>query len=144
MPSIGKFDWFAPTTMLGALLLGIGAAVGHHCFYASLDGQAVSDDTSNILGVGLSQQQFNLAAGAAFALLARASLVYAAGVAYVQLCWHRVTSGGRGASTTLGTLDDVFQATGNILVMLHFPIWSKYGVTMIVALVTWYGLNKAR
>lgn len=124
--------------MLGGLLFGIAFAVGHHFFYNSLNGKAVSDNESTVLGNGLSQQQMSLAGGSAFALLARASLVYAVTVAFVQLFWKDVTDARRTPVATFSRLDNISHATNNLLVLLKVPLWPRYWFLLLVAMTTWY------
>jgi hypothetical protein len=66
--------------MLLGLLAGLAFSIGHHYFYQSLDGQAISNTTFD--------QQINIAIGTAFAFLVKASLAIAVGSAYVQYLWH--------------------------------------------------------
>jgi hypothetical protein len=45
-----KPDWQAPTLLVSCLVAGAVFAIGHHAFYASLDGSVVS---SEVVSIGL-------------------------------------------------------------------------------------------
>ncbi len=68
--------WITPTLLFGSLLVGTIFALGHHLFYASLDGKAAASalEDHHFLGIELSSQQINTAVGTAFAFLVRACL----------------------------------------------------------------------
>ena len=133
-----KIHWLAPGSMLGGLLAGIVFALAHHLFYNSLEGKAALGGRDyRFLGTDVSQQQTNIAIGTAFAFLSKASLVWAASVAYVQLFWRNLVSQKR-AAPTLGRLDSIAHATDNFLILLNVKLWWSYSFMLLLATTAWY------
>jgi hypothetical protein len=77
----------APAIMLLALFFGVGFTIGHHFFYHSLVGQAVSSGY-HVPGVDftISGQQINIAVGSAFAFIFKALFGVAVSSAYDKNC----------------------------------------------------------
>lgn len=125
--------WLAPVTMLGALAAGILLAAGHHLFYSHLEGQAVS--TTSVLGSSVTQQELNIAIGTAFAYLVKSCLLSAMAVAFVQLFWREARYAVE--APTLEKLDDMYSAFFNVAGLLSVPLWMKYPLLVLVAVLAW-------
>lgn len=128
-----KVHWRAPAMMAGSLLAAIAFAVGHHLFYSNLAGQVVPIGNYTIAGFTVSVQQANIASGTALAFLVKACLVLAIGTAYTQVFWQSVS----GRSTTVSMLDRLAAALQNFLLLLHWMVWWKYPLLLLVALIAW-------
>ena len=129
-------SWLVPTTTLAALLTGILAAVGHHCFYESLAGTVAPppNEGYKVWNVRLSKQQINNTAGTAFAFLFKAALSVALSTTYSQLFWKALLHSSSRAS--LSTVDTAFSAAGNPMSLLRFWLWWRYPLLFSLALVS--------
>lgn len=67
-----SIHWRVPTVMLGSLLAGTAAAIGHHLFYLHYDNKPVRD---------FSEQNYLSNGGTAFASLVKMFLAIATGTA---------------------------------------------------------------
>jgi hypothetical protein len=129
------FPWQAPATIIFALLFGLLFAVGHHLFYANLNGNKVASEDLRILGSDISPQQLNVAIGTAFAFLVKASLVTAVSTAYLQLLWRALLRSARGS--TLGNLDTAFSGLNNIISLGKVWVWWRLPLLFAFAVVAW-------
>ncbi|KAK0276838.1 hypothetical protein LTR35_010232 [Friedmanniomyces endolithicus] len=130
--------WTTPTLLFGSLLVGTIFALGHHLFYASLDGKAAAAalEDYHVLGMDLSSQQINTAVGTAFAFLVRACLALAISVAYLQiLIWTVATPGVAG--TKLVHLDVMTSALHDLVSLVSLGAWLRRPWLWILALVAW-------
>ncbi|KAK0919569.1 hypothetical protein LTR91_002466 [Friedmanniomyces endolithicus] len=135
MPQI---HWTTPTLLFGSLLVGTLFALGHHLFYASLDGKAAAAalEDHHLLGMDLSSQQINTAAGTAFAFLVRACLTWSISIAWFQiLIWTVATRGV--ASTKLVHLDVMTSALHDLVSLVSLGAWLRRPWLWILALVAW-------
>lgn len=121
--------------MLGALFSGALFAIGHHCFYQALAGADVSSDSIHILGSRISRQEASIAIGTALAFLVKACLVFAITVAYSQVLWRTITA--NIAAPTLATVDKIWSAITNLLVLFDLPLWLKYPILLLLATAAW-------
>lgn len=128
--------WFTPTCMLGYLIAGALFATGHHLFYLRLNGTEVS--TTPYLGLPVSHQEVSIAIGTAFAFLAKAALVLAMSLAYVQLFWHEAKPPRSRKAPTLGALDWTYSALDNLLVFFNLPLWWRVPSLQLLAAAVWY------
>jgi hypothetical protein len=133
MPVARRIHWQVPTIMVASLFAGVGLAVGHHVFYNSLVGTPVSDDTRDIAGYGVSQQQMNIAIGTTFAFLFKVCLVLAITIAYTQAFWRAIGK----RETKIHNIDVIDSALENIWVFLKVHIWWKYPLLLCLALSVW-------
>lgn len=117
--------WRVPTVMLGSLLAGTVAAVGHHLFYKHYDNQPVRD---------ISEQKYLSNGGTAFAFLVKMFLAIATGTAYIQLFWLSL----RTTSRSLGKVDRLYSVLGNITVFWDLSLWFRNPLLSTLAIVTWY------
>lgn len=135
MSKRSSIHWKAPTTVLLAVVIGTLFALGHHLFYASLDGHPAPNDDYTLLGSNFSKQQLNIAGGTAFAFLVRASLVTALSTAYIQMFWRAMTH--RAREATLDSLDTTFSALNNIFSLLKLWAWWRHPLLWTLALAAW-------
>ncbi|KAK0883908.1 hypothetical protein LTR87_002386 [Friedmanniomyces endolithicus] len=130
--------WTTPTLLSGSLLVGTIFALGHHLFYASLDGKAAATalEDHHVLGVEVSSQQINTAVGTAFAFLVRACLMLSISIAYFQiLIWTVATRGVAG--TRLVHLDVMTSALHDLVSLVSLGAWLRRPWLWILALVAW-------
>ncbi|ETS74716.1 hypothetical protein PFICI_13200 [Pestalotiopsis fici W106-1] len=106
------------------LLLGIIFAVGHHLFYASLDGEIVRSP---------SQQEWYLRIGTGLSFLVRALLSASIGSAYVQLIWHNLKS----TTTSIKGVDAILGVLHNIWDLTVWELWRTRPIVIVVALAIW-------
>ena len=139
MPQI---HWTAPTLMVTSLIVGSLFALGHHLFYASLDGKHASTSLGGyeVLGTHVSIQQYNTAVGTAFAFFIRACLMLSISIAYFQiLIWSVVKYGTKG--TTLGHLDIMTSVLQDLVSLASFRTWWRRPWLWGLAVVAWYEIS---
>lgn len=123
--TIWQIHWRAPTLILGLLAVGIALALGHHFYYRSLNGTAVSSDT---------RQEWALRIGTAFAFLTQSSLVASAGVAYTQRVWVTVKKKG----FRLRTLDNIFSLQNTLWSFFSWEVLAKAKALYLLGICIWY------
>jgi hypothetical protein len=116
--------WVAPTTLLISFIAGIGFAIGHHLFYARLQGQRIDSVTFT--------QQYNTAVGTAFAFLARAALVIAVATTYWQVFFKRLHR-----SLPISTIDSLAGLMGTLKEFLSLGIYRASPLLVVLALLGW-------
>ncbi|KAH9237037.1 hypothetical protein K456DRAFT_1831418 [Colletotrichum gloeosporioides 23] len=117
-------DLWSPTWNICLFcIIGIGFAVGHHAFYASLEGKIVHGDN----------QQLMLRYGTALAFAAKASLVASVLTAFREQIW--ATS--RSRMLSISTLDDMFAATETPFSLLNMEFLGKAKIVAVLALYGW-------
>jgi hypothetical protein len=116
--------WVAPTTLLTSFIAGIGFAIGHHLFYARLQGQRIDSVTFT--------QQYNTAVGTAFAFLARAALVIAVATTYWQVFFKRLHR-----SLPISTIDSLAGLMGTLKEFLSLGIYRASPLLVVLALLGW-------
>lgn len=114
--------WVATYSMYFFLVVGACFAIGHHFFYASLDGDMVED------------QLRMLRWGTALAFASKASLTAAVLSAFDQQVWATV----RSRFLTVVALDSMFAATENPLDLLNVELLAKAKMAVAMALFGWY------
>ena len=117
---------------------GVLFATGHHLFYQRLAGTAVSTDNFNLLGSSISRQEASVAIGTALAFVTKACLVFAISLAFIQVLWREISA--RNAAPTLATIDNIWSAIANLLVLFNLPLWLKYPLLLLMATAAWYVL----
>lgn len=117
--------WWVPTVMLGSLLAGTAAAVGHHLFYNHYNDMPVRDST---------EQRYISNGGTAFAFLVKMFLAIATGTAYVQLFWLSLKT----ASRRLERVDRLYSILGNVTLFWDLGLWFRNPLLSTLAIVTWY------
>jgi hypothetical protein len=123
-----KIDWKTPTKMVALLFAGIGAAIGHHYYYQSLDGTEVSTSGSN-----KNSQEWQLRYGTAFAFLTKSLLVASATKAYEQHIWTTM----RKKSIKISGLDATFDAISDPLSFFSWSFWKNFKVGVVIAAIAW-------
>ncbi|KAL8685418.1 MAG: hypothetical protein Q9218_007774 [Villophora microphyllina] len=118
--------WTAPTLIIASFICGTLFALGHHLFYASLDHKhaSTSSDLYSVLGMHISDQQFNTAVGTAFAFMVRACLMLSISLAYFQIfIWTVKNHGTKG--TKLGDLDVMADVLHDFLSLASLRTWRR-------------------
>ncbi|KAI0905360.1 hypothetical protein F4823DRAFT_142929 [Ustulina deusta] len=129
-----KVLWRAPAFILGGLLAGILTSVGHHLYYASLEGTPPEGDQI-IAGYRFSDQIFTTAVGSAFASLVRAFLLFAVSGAYVQVLWRAAADARK--VNTLEEIDAIFSILSNLFAFRQGSVLRKYPILFLIALIAW-------
>ena len=122
--SLWRTSLAAYTTMLGLLLIGLLAAIGHHCFYSYLNNRQIDDSLS---------QTWASRIGNAFAYLFKSALVAAVAVAYAQGFWFFV----RRKSLEIGSLDKYFGVLYNPLSFFNTDLLRNTTLLFGLATVSW-------
>ncbi|KAF4886415.1 hypothetical protein CGCF415_v002517 [Colletotrichum fructicola] len=104
-------------------IIGIGFAIGHHAFYASLEGKIVYGD----------DQLLMLRYGTALAFAAKASFVASVLTAYREQLWATA----RSKMLAINTLDDMFAAAETPFSLLNLEFLSNSKVVALLALYCW-------
>lgn len=120
-------DRVVPTTTVVSFIVGVCLAVGHHCYYAWLDGSPVDGHNATF------GQQFNHGVGITFAFLIRASLRIAAGTAYWQIFWRILSQ----RSLSVSTIDSVFGALTSLFDLLDLKALRSTPTLALLALIAW-------
>ncbi|WYZ41115.1 hypothetical protein EsH8_V_000010 [Colletotrichum jinshuiense] len=113
--------WHPSWNMYFFLFAGIAFALGHHFFYAGLDGTEASS------------QIRMLRYGAALSFLSKASLAAAVILAFRQRVWMTV----RRKMLTLAAVDSLFAAAEDMTAVFNFEIFRQARIAMILALYVW-------
>lgn len=128
--------WLAPASATGALVAGLLLTVGHHLFYQSLHETPVCENAFFYRQV--SQQQINIAIGTAFAFLAKACMVLAVSIAFVQIFWYATSQRTGDDFPTLERIDAVYSVLDNAIEMFNVKLWYNYPLLMLIAALAWY------
>ncbi|KAM5346353.1 hypothetical protein ACJ41O_009358 [Fusarium nematophilum] len=113
--------WVASYGMYLFFVAGVAFAIGHHCFYASLDGQIVDDQ--------LRMTRW----GTALAFASKACLTASVACAFEQEVWATV----RTRFLTVGALDSMFAAREDPTELLNWEFMSKARVALGLAVFGW-------
>lgn len=128
--------WATPANILGAFVLALAFAVGHHSFYKDLSGQPAPSGDYIIAGRTLSRQQTNIAAGTAFALLFKSAVAFAVATSYTQLFWRVLKTSKK--ATRVAEVDAACSLLGNLLDFFRLSTWRlRYVVLVPVAVIFW-------
>lgn len=106
------------------LLFGILLAVGHHLYYASLNGSTAGS---------ASKQQWPIRFGTAFAYLTTSCLNAAVGLAFTQQLWHSM----RNKSFSIDGIDKMFAITTDPTSFWSWEVISRAKVVSLLALLAW-------
>ncbi|KAF4465604.1 formylmethionine deformylase [Fusarium albosuccineum] len=113
--------WIASCGMYLFFLAGVGFAIGHHFYYASLHGNIVDD------------QLAKLRWGTALAFAAKASLTASVVSAFQQQVWASL----RTRFMTVSALDSMFAATENPMDLLNLEFITGAKTAVALALFGW-------
>ncbi|KAH6892424.1 hypothetical protein B0T10DRAFT_483755 [Thelonectria olida] len=114
-------SWTQSWTMGFFLFCGIMFAIGHHLFYAGLDGQLARDQ--------MRKRRY----GTALAFLAKASLVTAVILAFRQRAWMMV----RRKILSLGAVDSLFAAAEDLSALFNWEALRRAKLAMLLAAYIW-------
>lgn len=137
MAPFSGIDLLMPSVMVASFLSGLAAALGHHLFYQALHGTEAHQGTYTVIGISLTEQEANLAAGNALAFVVKASMVLTVAVAYTQLFWTFARTASREKGIKLSQLDSTASARSNIVALLNWPAFRKQPVLLLLALISW-------
>ena len=135
MATTHNVHWAVPTLATASLFSGVALALGHHLFYASLNGTSAPTGDFDIAGTRLSRQQFNTAVGTAFAFLVKSLLALAVTVAYTQAFWRAVNTSRKGQ--TLSTLDTLHSILDNLVGFVKLRVWWRHPLLVFLAVIAW-------
>lgn len=121
-----KVSWRAPTTILLALLTGLGFALAHHFMGVSLNNKPVAQ-------VDVSQAWISRFS-TALAFLVKLALATSVGAAYTQHQWQRL----RQQDFRASEIDALTSVLANAFSFLSSAVWIKQPVLALMALVSWY------
>ena len=110
-------SWF----MYLCFLFGVGCAIGHHAYYASLDGQPATDQVQM------------LRYGTVLAFACKAGLSAAVITAYRQRVWTTV----RTRLMSVRALDSLFSATEDFISLWNFEFIRKARTAIALAAFVW-------
>lgn len=116
--------WLPHYSMYVFLVLGVVFALGHHFYYASLDGKDASDPNN---------QSKVLRWGSLLSFLAKASIAAAAVTAFRQRVWLTV----RYKVLTLAAVDSLFAATDDVFSLLNLELFRQAKFALLLALFVW-------
>lgn len=117
-------SWHPPTLMAVYGLGGIGVAIGHHFYFASLHGTLAGSP---------SRQQWSTAIGTGVSFLVVTLLRAASCIAYSQYVWNIV----RRRPYKLSTLDKMFALTTDPIGFFGWEMFKYAKVALILALCCW-------
>lgn len=110
-------------------------AMGHHLFYASLNGREAPTQTWTIVDTDISRQQLNTAVGTAFAFVVKSALCIAVSLAFVQAFWRAVQTSKKGP--TLASLDNGYLLLSNFLGLFQPSVWRNFQLPLLLAFIGW-------
>lgn len=115
------WSWRSAWSMYVPLLLSIGFASGHHCYYASLHGQTATDQVQR------------LRYGTLLAFLTKVCLIFSVSAALYQRIWTSL----RAKTLSPQGVDSLFALAGEPLVALDWKTVMNTKVTFLVASIAW-------
>lgn len=121
-----KVSWRAPTTILLALLTGLGFALAHHFMGLSLINKPVAQ-------VDISQAWISRFS-TALAFLVKLALATSVGAAYTQHQWQRLHQ----QDFRTSEIDALTSVLANAFSFLSSAVWIKQPLLALMALVSWY------
>ncbi|KAF3068470.1 hypothetical protein GL218_08259 [Daldinia childiae] len=115
------WHWRPTWFMYLSFLFGVACAIGHHVFYASLNGKPAVD------------QLAMLRYGTVISFAAKAGLVAAVVIAFKQRIWVTV----RSKFLSLAVLDSLFAAAEDASALLNIEIYKQAKIAMLLAAFVW-------
>jgi hypothetical protein len=127
-----------PTALkiVGAWLVAVAFAIGHHAFYASLNGKIVTTggiDRNSTASFVVHSQAGASAIGTALASLTAATLGVSAATAFFQGAWFIV----RKRAMSISALDALWSAPHNPMSILSWDMWCSVRGVVLLAAVAW-------
>ncbi|BCR91321.1 uncharacterized protein ACHE_70164A [Aspergillus chevalieri] len=125
----------APILMVSSFLAALAFSIGHHAFYQRLNDKSVlnSSPFSLTKSYHVSDQQVNVSVGTFFAFLVKALLGVAVSTVFDQFAWKSI----KDHTSRIGSIDDLFSVLKNGFMILNFPLWRHYPVSMLLACIAW-------
>lgn len=120
-----QIHWRVPTTIISTFLAGIAFALGHHFFYASLDGIEIDQAHWS--------QEYYRAVGTAFSFLVRAALATAIAAVYWQAFWCRLA----GKQLSVSVIDSLANLLGAIQEFFISSAIKASPLLAVLALISW-------
>ncbi|PVI03515.1 hypothetical protein DM02DRAFT_244909 [Periconia macrospinosa] len=113
--------WATPAIAIALFVAGVMAAVGHHLFYAHLDGQPAKD------------QLLKIRYGTALAFFVKSTLVGCVVLCYRQRIWRTL----RQKAMTLRAIDGLFVATEDPTAFVNWEMISMGKLATFMAVCSW-------
>ena len=119
MSSKQQIHWFAPVSVLLALIVVFLFALSHHIFYRHLEHRHVPNENRTIAGVEVPQQEINLFAG----------------TAYAQVFWRDLMV----ASTplTVAKINTIFSLPSSLVSLFSVLHWWRSPLLFALGLLIW-------
>ncbi|KAF4631466.1 hypothetical protein G7Y89_g6667 [Cudoniella acicularis] len=127
-----KLDWKAPLSMIGLLLAGLGFAMIHHFYYASLEGTEALPSTG-LRGWNTGSQEWKVRYGTALAFVSKTTIAAAISLAYEEHLWKTLQK----KAITIKGLDAAFLAFNNIVSLFNFEYIRNVKLGFALALLSW-------
>ncbi|KAF1993136.1 hypothetical protein P154DRAFT_450986 [Amniculicola lignicola CBS 123094] len=115
------FHWHTPVLIVALFLVGVGSGIGHHFFYAHLDGKVAKDQLTMIRY------------GTAMAYLMKSCLVGSVLLCYRQRIWHTF----RTRALTIRAIDGLFTATEDLNQFRKWEMIKNAKLATFMAVCTW-------
>lgn len=116
-----KIHWQTPAIMVATWVAGVAAALGHHFFYQSLDGQPAEDQLTMVRY------------GTALGYFVKACLVGSVILSYRQRIWHTF----RQKAMTLSAIDGLFSVTEDPTQFINLEMLRNGKLATVMALGSW-------
>ncbi|KAH7192875.1 uncharacterized protein B0J16DRAFT_369055 [Fusarium flagelliforme] len=114
-------SWYYPSAMTAFLLFGFAFSIGHHYYYASLDGKSAAN------------QEWAIRIGTGFSFLIKSCYAASLAIAVKQFVWARV----RRTACPISTIDALFAVTTDITSLLTVGLWGKAPAVAIIGVIFW-------
>ncbi|KAJ4003696.1 hypothetical protein NW752_011118 [Fusarium irregulare] len=114
-------SWYYPSAMTAFLICGFAFSLGHHCYYASLDGKSATN------------QEWAIRIGTGFSFLIKSCYAASLAIAIKQFVWARV----RRTACQINTIDALFAITTDITSLLTGELWQQTPVVAVIGVVFW-------
>lgn len=114
-------SWYYPSAMTAFLIFGLAFSIGHHCYYASLDGKLATN------------QEWAIRIGTGFSFVIKSCYAASLAIAVKQFVWARV----RRTACSISTIDALFAITTDITSLLTGGLWSRAPFVAIIGIVFW-------
>ncbi|KAF4624735.1 hypothetical protein G7Y89_g13434 [Cudoniella acicularis] len=127
-----RLDLRAPMKMVGFMLAGLGLAIIHHFYYASLrDSEALSDTGLYIWNTG--SQEWKIRYGTALAFVSKTAMAAAISYAYQEHLWRTLQK----KAITIRGLDAASIVLDNLSSLFNAEYISKAKIGAVLVVLTW-------
>jgi hypothetical protein len=117
-----KIHWQTPAIIIVLWVAGVMAVLGHHFFYASLDGHPAEN------------QLVKIRYGTALGYFVKSCLVGSVILSYRQRIWHTF----RQKAMTLSAIDGLFSVTEDPTQFINWEMLRNSKLATLMALCSWY------